>query len=493
MGILGKIFAVLVLLLSIAVAVLSWKLSDQRKLFRSHSEALAKGLLDVSRELGSLEDVPVEDELQQVSYTPAPDGGKEAGSLGFEQFKSNQQSVSAAVNALKAAIQKRHEQTQAFAQTLVAMGRHAGNRSVKADTLCSSADYQASLNQLKASAKTLFDRDQKVRERLDQVADALGVDKGELDPTRFNACAIAEGRFSIEKLFDDFAAAQAAQEKRLVAILSSMGDFRDKLTNYDNWTSELNADLARITSESDARRLNDQLKRFVADAAGIDQNLRDLRAAKRRLEEQSEQMKNTVNEVQAEQKRIEENMAKVSKENSLLKEENRQKGRMLNELKTAKQLNAEEPDPLQAPVITALKDVSKDVACDVRKVDKECNFVIVSGNNRQLCPGVLLIVINSKSQDKTPVKLKVKECNDYSSVAYVISGSISDVNEGDRVILSIDHADQVKQLDDEREAAAAAKRDSELRERERRQAESARRMEQEAKDKDKEDAFGLGL
>ena len=46
MGILGKIFAVLVLLLSIAVAVLSWKLSDQRKLFRSHSEALAKGLLD---------------------------------------------------------------------------------------------------------------------------------------------------------------------------------------------------------------------------------------------------------------------------------------------------------------------------------------------------------------------------------------------------------------------------------------------------------------
>ena len=102
MGILGKIFAVLVLLLSIAVAVLSWKLSDQRKLFRSHSEALAKGLLDVSRELGSLEDVPVEDELQQVSYTPAPDGGKEAGSLGFEQFKSNQQSVSAAVNALKA-------------------------------------------------------------------------------------------------------------------------------------------------------------------------------------------------------------------------------------------------------------------------------------------------------------------------------------------------------------------------------------------------------
>ena len=36
-----------------------------------------------------------------------------------------------------------------------------------------------------------------------------------------------------------------------------------------------------------------------------------------------------------EQKRIEENMAKVSKENSLLKEENRQKGRMLNELKTA--------------------------------------------------------------------------------------------------------------------------------------------------------------
>ena len=52
MGILGKIFAVLVLLLSIAVAVLSWKLSDQRKLFRSHSEALAKGLLDVSREIG---------------------------------------------------------------------------------------------------------------------------------------------------------------------------------------------------------------------------------------------------------------------------------------------------------------------------------------------------------------------------------------------------------------------------------------------------------
>ena len=169
--------------------------------------------------------------------------------------------------------------------------------------------------------------------------------------------------------------------------------------------------------------------------------------------------------------------------------------RSINELKTAKQLNAEEPDPLQAPVITALKDVSKDVACDVRKVDKECNFVIISGNNRQLCPGVQLIVINSKSQDKTPVKLKVKECNDYSSVAYVIRGSISDVNEGDRVILSIDHADQVKQLDDEREAAAAAKRDSELRERERRQAESARRMEQEAKDKDKdkEDAFGLGL
>ena len=78
MKILGKVFAILVLLLAVAVAVLSWMLAEQRKVFRAHSEALAQGLLRVATEVSRMDGVDVSSEMGQITYTSGREGIRHA-------------------------------------------------------------------------------------------------------------------------------------------------------------------------------------------------------------------------------------------------------------------------------------------------------------------------------------------------------------------------------------------------------------------------------
>lgn len=484
MGIVGKIFAVLVLLLSLAVAVLSWKLSEQRKLFRSHSEALARGLITVKTELGRLEAIPVDEELKAVSYTAASGSGKEGGSLGFEEYKNNSQSVNTAVKAIVTALEKRQEQVAFLAKTLHQMGQLTGNTNatVTEEALRTSEDYAKLGGILTARAKLVQGRDEVLRHRLEQTASAFEVKSNELEAQRFASCAQDGGRFAVESFFDDLDKTQAEIALRYDKTIQTFNRFRERVSAYGDWNFNLPNAGGKLTAEKFGR-MEAEMGKFIEDGDNLNRAMKKLADDVRRRKRVIEEMEKTVAKVQQDLKDEREALDKLTRENEVLKETNEHQKGVIDDFRTAKKLNAVAEDPLKRPVIKELKEVRPELKCDVRLVDAEGNFVILSATNRELCAGVRLVVNSSRAQEK-PVRLQVKECGDYSSIAYVISGKIADVAVGDVVYLSSGHEEQVQHIEETRLAAI---REKERAEREAEERATRKRIEQREREEAKKE------
>lgn len=477
MGMLGKVFGVLVLLLSLAVAGLSWKLAEQRTLFRGHSEALAQGLLQVSKEVGKMDGVDVSAELSKVSYTKAPEGGKESGSLGFEDYRKNQQSVSTGVKALIAAMQTRQTQFEAMAKAVADLGATVGvakEASINQKGLLTDAEYTKKLDVVRNRAKLVAARDEALRRELAATADKFGVSSGEFSAERFASCAQEGGRFAVVSVFSEFDNVLGLLADQQRGYVATLNDFKNAVDEFSDWNFEASS-VSRAsagfvttskTSDSDgesARKqyladLKNKLNVFTADANALNKYLRSLREDKKRLAEQTEELKATAERVQEQKDEMNRKLIEVQASNKKLESENAWARKNLDELKLAKTLNAQKPDPLAGKVVESLKDVNPALACEVTRMELEHNFVIVNANNRQVCPGTRLIVVKGdKKSAGEIVKLEIKECSDYMSTAYVIAGDIKQVKVGDRVELSVEHQVMVKAEADAKAAAEEAK------------------------------------
>ncbi|MBP5640272.1 MAG: hypothetical protein J6X55_12380 [Victivallales bacterium] len=492
MKLMGKIFAILVLLLAIAVAVLSFMLAKQREIFRAHSEELAAGLLRVATEVKNMNGVDVSSEMSQVSYTKAPKGGKESGTLGFEDFRKNQGSVKSSVDKLIAGLKRRQDQMEAFAATLEKTGNIIGVEAVEGvnkQELLANAEYKKKLGTLEGRAQLVLARDEAVRKYLSQVADTFGLDNAEVDTKTFAACAKDTSQkygFSIGKLFTELDIANELLQDQQEKIVKAMIDFEKKVDTYTDWNfnggvvSDMSEDF-RSTSKSDnddgksnrdkyLKKVENKLSSYDSDALALNKFISDKLRENKSLKEQTQEMRNTVESVQEDKEKLSKRLSEVSSQYKVLEGKYKTAEEHVMALNLASQLRKEEEkleeERNNRKKVEELKDVDESLSCDIRHVEPNYNFVIISANNRQLCPGTKLIVLSGNGNEtKLKANLDVKECNDYLSKAFVTRGDINQLSIGDRVVLSVDHEALVKKeaqkKADEAEAKLRAEREAE--------------------------------
>ena len=511
MKIMGKIFAVLVVLLAVAVAVLSWMLAEQRKVFRAHSEALAEGLMKVAAEIKNMEGVNVDDEMGKVTYTKAPDGGKESGTLGFEDFKKNNSSVSSSVSSLIAGIRKRHEQMTAFAETIMALENTIGveviegadkndKRHERARDLMKSGEYAEKLKNVEGRARLVIERDEALCDNLGKLADKLGVRKDEVSLDKFRKCEQDNSEFTIGNMFDEFDNAIKLlfiQQNELVkaindfenGIKKKQAEIVDELVKeikdekygedikenggfqFDNREigSLLTISFMKVSKANDgaAKRKEHEmdLKAKLAifsknDAVALNGFMEKLKKGYVDLNQEAKEQKEIVKNTENQNKELGEKIERLEKDNKKLKEENEWAKKNLEEIKIVNSLIEENnAEPVEKKIVTELKDVDPQLTCEVRYVETKCNFVIISANNRQVCPSTRLIVLSgSGSETKLKANLEVKECTDEVSMAFVTRGDINSLAVGDRVELSVNHEMLVKKQEDAQKQAEAAKK-----------------------------------
>ena len=485
MKILGKVFAILVLLLAVAVAVLSWMLAEQRKVFRAHSEALAQGLLRVATEVSRMDGVDVSSEMGQVTYTKAPAGGKESGTLGFEDFKKNNNSVSSSVDKLLTGIRKRQEQMAAFAATLEATGSVIGVEAaagVNKEQLLADAEYANKLKTLEDRAKLVRARDEAVRKHLSSLADTFGANGVEVVAKRYAECAQDKAQkhgFSIGKLFREFENSIELLHSQQKLLVEAMLDFEKKVDAFDNWSfdgrsmREVAADFASTSKASDdegkkaqekfLQNVKTRLAAYGTDAQALNKFIGDKVKENKSLKDQTTEMRTTVETIQEQKDELSKKMVELQAVNKKMKEQNEWAMKNLDELKMAQHLNDDDlEEPAEKKVVMELKEVDPTLTCDVRHVEPKYNFVIISANNRQLCPGTKLIVLSGNGSETTlKANLEVKECTDILSKAFVTRGDINKLSVGDRVELSVNHETLVKKQEEAKVAAEEAKKRAE--------------------------------
>lgn len=511
MSILGKVFGVLVLVLSLAIGFLSWQLFEQRKVFRAHSEALAEGLMRVANDVKNKDGVDVTGELAGVTYGKAPDGGKESGTLGFEDYRKNSGSVNTAVGKLLEALNKRQEQMELFAQMLEDTGKAMSideSLGVNKQNLLTDEQYQAKLNSLSERTKQVMGRDEAVRKMLADVARKVGADEKEVETATYRKCARKDNKYTIATLFTEIGTALDLSDAVKQAYLKSMVDFRDAVVAFDKWNFSQDAiaraeEGYRLTSkaaddEGEAARkkfmsqFKDKLTAFRRDAEALNSFIQETIKSRDNLDRKAADYEVQVQKAEEERDRLRRENQTLQKENAQVRKDYEWAVKVHKEMQLAKKLNEPAADDLSKEVVGGLNAVKSDFSCEIRRVEEEDNFVIISANNRQVCPGTRLIVVNNREGGigKALVKLLVKECTDHLSKAYVLSGDVKTVNVGDRVELSVEHAEMVEREAEQKVQAEEARLRAARAEEDRKAREAIERR-KEAERKANGDEFGL--
>jgi len=444
---LGKIFGILVLVLSLAVAVLSFLLFAQRKTFRAHSEALADGLNKVAQTIRSAKGTDVNSQLAKVSYTKGANGNKESGTLGFEDYKKDPNSVNNAVTALLEGINLRQKQHEEYATALkdiaVALSGKADLGVHEDEDILSAEDSSEKVAAVTARAQNVAARDEKVRKHLESIAKKAGLNAGNVQPRTFDLCTKTNGKYAGEIYMEELVKSVTIADKRNAMMLDTFAQVRGRITEFNNWQFNANqlkaADAKFYSPESKedggAAFLNGDKKwldALSADASKINRKLQDDAASIAKLNREKSDLEYQVETKNAEIERQTASIADLNKKLGALKEDY---DHALGQLKGLEQAtlmieNSRLEKPTR-PVLEVGGQIARGFSCVVRSVDSNERYVILSATNRDVYPGARLLL--AVEDGKEIIELRVKNCTDTGSIAYVTDGNAAHISIGDKV------------------------------------------------------------
>lgn len=443
---LGKIFGILVVVLSIAVAVLSFMVSKHREQFRDRAATLAEGVSKTGSTLSQGTGSPVG---SSVTFTPAPAGGKESGALGWNEYKTNAQGYKDNVGKVVDLAKKVSDQRNKMSDALKSIGEELklpADLDVSSESLNNLGSYDGALASVASHIDAVKKRDEALRVSLENLSGILKSIGDSFGESAFYTRTVKEGGAAPAKeekkegeeeegeeadeaapagkayggyqYEEGLAALEAAARKIVERAKDYESCFRDMINavNKYSWRTSANA----LPSDS----YKNILKGLVEDAKGINAKIAGLEEAlaktKALLDEKTEELKTS----EAQNEKLQEELKTMTKERDLLK-------KRLDFMGGGSEQAT--PEVKEHIVLEDAKEVSQDITGNIIAVIKEWNLVTVNLGNDKVVPGVKLAVNQGGEYVAT---IKIIKCEERVSMGEVILGKVDDIKEGAVVFMS---------------------------------------------------------
>lgn len=453
---LGKIFGILVVVLSIAVAVLSFMVSKHREQFRDRAAVLAEG---VSKTGSTLSQGTGSAVGGSVTFTPAPAGGKESGTLGWNDYKTNASGYKDNIGKVVDLAKKVSDQRNKMSDALKSIGEELklpADLDVSSESLNNLGSYDGALASMASHIDAVKKRDEALRVSLENlsgvlksIGDSFGeeafytrkVKEGGAAPAKEEKKEGEEGEEAEEavpagKAYEGYqyeealAALEGAARKLVERAKDYEACFRDMINAIPkySWRTSANA-LPSDAYKNILKGLVDDAKAINAKIAGLEESLAKTKAL---LDEKTGELKTC----EAENAKLQEELKAMTKERDLLK-------KRLDFIGGGSEQVA--PEVKEHVVLENVKEVSKDITGNIIGVIKEWNLVTLNLGNDKVVPGLKLAVNQGGEYVAT---IKIIKCEERVSMGEVILGKVDDIKEGAVVFMSatgLQGADKAKE------------------------------------------------
>ena len=395
---LGKILGPILVILTIAAAVLSYLIASNRALFRQRAADLSAGLAGVTKVLDAGSATGTEG---KVTFSQGADK-KETGSLAWEEYKKSAQGYGSTISEARTLAGKVIEQRDAEAAALLKISStlwFQAPENADADILAIGS-YAGLLDQMTAHAEAIRSRDQELVRALDGISRKLSLG-GLGDANAF----LAKPYDSVRPQVNKIAAAIDEMQARCAKYAAGYGTFRNAVPRH-SW--KFNAEFKDTT---DVATIDSQLNALVRDDA---KTINSALVTKSDLEKQVAELRKQVEEMTAAQAALEAKNKKLEQ--------------------TIKDLSANVLDNLSGPILTDVAEIRDDVNGKVLAVDAANGFAVISLNNREVVQGARLAICSANDFICTVEVFKVDDNN--AIVTIYGNGSMNDVKIGYNVILA---------------------------------------------------------
>ncbi len=403
MGKTGKICAPVILVLAIAAVVLGVFLMQTGKKASRRAEILAGGLSATAKTLDS-----GSGESSKATYQPAGKGGKESGTLGWEEFRKGEDGYASSVQSVDNLAQKVLEQRAALIGYLVNLGRDLnapGKFRPDAEALADLTKYEGGANGLSAFVNNLNRRDNVLRSELNRFLGVLGVNE------RYNGDIPEDGSGLSQRDRGAFTAGARA-----------FNQLRDNARKYEGALKNVYPTLNTVRIPGVAwTQLSGADSGNVDKLVGnVQQNLRVAREQLQRINQLTDELKKANEKIAQQQEQLRICAANEAKANEII------------EGFYKRGLGMDKGDPAK-PALTSYDQVNSTLAGRILGVDEKYGFVVVSVTQSDAIEGLKFTV---HRKDDFLGTIRLISLGRYNSLAVVDHGSIGSLKIGDTIIVA---------------------------------------------------------
>lgn len=394
---LGKVLGPVLVVLTIAAAVLSFLIANNRTLFRQRAADLSKGLSGVATALDAGSNTGT---AGKVTFNQGEDK-KESGTLAWEEYKKSASNYNTTIGEVRTLAGKVIEQRDAEAQALLNISKNIWFAAPEeaAEDILTIGKYEELVAQLTAHSEAIRDRDVQLFRALDGISRKLSLG-GLGDANAF----LSKNYDAVSPQIDKIAAAVTEMQTRCAKYAAGYSSLKNAIPRH---TWKFNGQLKDTTALAN---IDTQIAALVKEDAKI---LNSALVTKAELEQEVAKMRQQIEDMAAAQ-------ANLEAKNKLLEQK-------------IKDLSANSMDNISGPILTDVSEIRDDLNGKVMAVDAATGFAVINLNNREVVVGARLAICDGKDFVCT---VEVFKTDDNNSIVTVFgNGSIADVKPGFSVIL----------------------------------------------------------
>lgn len=415
MGKLGKILAPVVAVFAIAVLAMSFLVAKQGKLFRDRAASLAEGLVSAAQKLDS-----GSGDKAKVTFTKAENGKPEDGTLGWPKYKESPDSYSSSVNAVASLAGKVIDQRDFIIGKLVETSAHLEtpeDRRPSEESLQGLATYEEGAGDFFKFVDDRVQRDKNIVSAINQFAMGVGVRNtftGTIQPggmlTPADNAVFNDIRGRVNTLQGNYRTFQkflrdAGQNLRNIPLQEGSWKAADtSLPAFSNGGMD----------GKDAKELADMVEKFTAD-------FQTIRTQMARIPKLTNDLADARAEIQRQKDAYATLMEKYEKDEEVIQ----------NYYKQGLGMSSATNDKVRKETY---EDIRKDLSGEVLQADAKFGYVIVNLTNCDVVNDANLSV-HRLSDGKYLGLIKVINAGEFNSICTIVSGSISKISVGDKVVV----------------------------------------------------------
>lgn len=428
MGKLGMILGPVVAVLAIAIAALSFVVSNRRMDFRDRAAVLAKGVADTAQKLDAQTGSGV---AAKVTFTPAAPGTKESGALGWPTYHTDkaeyQKAIDSTVKLAADVNAQRGELALAIYEMSIAL--QLPESTLTQDSLNTLSSYNNAIADAKAHAAAVRNRDDAVMSALKTYSSEVGLklntagletrSEAKITDEDGNEIGTKLGDFDSKKTLDDLRAAIKDVNDRRKAFETALKSTPEKIPDFA-WSAQVENLSGRgfpnvlAALEEDFNAINGkliELKKTIEDLAKVKQEKQELEGAFAELKDKN---------------------ANLEKDVTALKKQVRDLGGD-SEIGAAK-------------IIESIREVDPNTSGKVLVTNPQWNFVVVDMGQEHVIAEVPVIV---SSEGKYLASGIVKKVEKKVALVEIVRGDVAAIPEGAQVYVNLTVKDKSPDNGDE--------------------------------------------